>query len=128
MKTDWFHQMNLHPALRVVGGAGAEVIRDNQEEYMERAWEQCEEIGETNRFIKIAQLSSNASMALFAKHLKASFDSLSVQTASSQQVRGLRLASMTRTAKIMVSEAAERSGPLAGVVRRDQNVPARTAR
>ena len=45
MKTDWFHQMNLHPALRVVGGTGAEVIRDNQEDYMERAWEQCDEIG-----------------------------------------------------------------------------------
>ena len=104
MKTDWFHQMNLHPALRVVGGAGAEVIRDNQEDYMERAWEQCDEIGETNRFIKIAQLSSNVGMALFSKHLKASLDSLSVQTASNQQVRGLRLASMTRTAKVIASE------------------------
>jgi hypothetical protein len=104
MKTDWFHQMNLHPALRVSGGAGAEVIRENQEDYMERAWEQYNEIGETNRFIKIAQLSSNVGMAVFAKHLKASFDSLSVQTASTQQVRGLRLASMTRTAKIIGSE------------------------
>jgi hypothetical protein len=105
MKTDWFHQMNLHPALRVVGGAGAEVIRDNQEDYMERAWEQCDEIGETNRFIKIAQLSSNVGMALFSKHLKASLDSLSVQTTSNQQVRALRLASMTRSAKVIASQA-----------------------
>ena len=104
MKTDWFHQMNLHPALRVVGGAGAKVIRDNQEDYMERAWEQCEEIGETHRFIKIAQLSANAGMAVFSKHLKASFDSLSAPTASNQQVRGLRLASMMPTAKVIASE------------------------
>jgi hypothetical protein len=106
MKTDWFHQLNLHPAFRVVGGAGAEVIRDNQEDYMERAWEQCEDIRETNRFLAIAQLSATAGMALFSKHLKASFDSLAVVTASNQQVRGLRLASMTRSAKVLVSQAA----------------------
>ena len=105
MKTDWYQQLNLHPALRVVAGAGAEVIRDNQEEYMERAWEQCDEIRETNTFIIIAQLSANVGMSLFSKHLKASFDSLSVPTASNQQVRGLRLASMTRSAKVIVSEA-----------------------
>lgn len=105
MKSDWFQQLNLHPALRVVGGAGAKIIRDNQEDYMERAWEQCEEIGETNRFIKTAQLAANVGMALFSKHLKASLDSLSVPTASNQQVRGLRLASMVRTAKVIASEA-----------------------
>ncbi|HEY0431400.1 MAG TPA: hypothetical protein VGC61_06265, partial [Pyrinomonadaceae bacterium] len=61
MKTDWFHLLNLHPAMRVIGGVGAEVIRDNQEEYIERAWEQYEEIRETNRFISMAQLSSTTS-------------------------------------------------------------------
>ena len=101
MTTDWFHQMNLHPALRVVGGVGAEVIRDNQEEYMERAWEQADEIGETNNFIKNAQLSTNAGMAIFSKHLSTSLNSLSDPAASNQHVRGLRLASLALSARVI---------------------------
>ena len=89
---------------------------------MERAWEQFDEIGETNRFVKIAQLSSNVGMALFSKHLKASLDSLSVPTASNQQVRGLRLASMTRSAKVIAAETGSRAGALSRFARRDQDV------
>ena len=106
MPTDWFHQMNLHPALRVVGGVGAEVIRDNQEEYMERAWEQADELGETNNFIKNAQLSTNASMAIFSKHMSTALNSLSDPAPSNQQVRGLRLASMSHSARVIQSGAA----------------------
>lgn len=106
MPTDWFQQMNLHPSLRVVGGVGAEVIRDNQEEYMERAWEQADEIGETNNFIKNAQLSTNASMAVYSKHLSASLNSLANPAASNQHVRGLRLASMSLSARLIQSGGA----------------------
>lgn len=100
IKTHWFHQMNLHPGLRVMGGAGAEVIRDNQEEYMERAWEQCEEIRETNRFISMAQLSSRASTAMVTKHFGSALESFTSMTPSNQQVRGLRLAAMARSAGV----------------------------
>jgi len=106
MTTDWFQQMNLHPSLRVVGGVGAEVIRDNQEEYMERAWEQADEIGETNNFIKNAQLSANAGMAIYSKHLSASLNSLANPAASNQHVRGLRLASMSLSTRLIQSGAA----------------------
>ncbi len=100
MGSDWFHQMNLNPGLRVIGGVGAEVIRDNQEEYMERAWEQYEEIRETNRFISMAQLSSKASTAMLSKHFGATLDSFSRMDPSNEQVRGLRLAAMSRSARV----------------------------
>ena len=103
MKTDWFQRMNLHPSMRVIGGLGAEVIRDNQEEYMERAWEQYEEIRETNRFINLAQLSSNTSKATLSKHLSGALASFSPASTgpSNQQVRGLRLASMSQTIRVI---------------------------
>lgn len=107
MKTDWFHHMNLHPSLRVVGGVGAEVVRDNQEDYMEQAWAQFEHIRETNHFISVAQLSMRGSMALFTKHLSAAFDSLSESAATTQQVRGLRLAAMTPASRVVESETAQ---------------------
>lgn len=38
--TSWLEQLNLDPAFRVAAGLGAEVVRENQEEYVSRAWEQ----------------------------------------------------------------------------------------
>ena len=108
MKTDWFHQMNLNPALREMAARGRKSFVKTRKSTWNGPGSNTTKSAKTNRFIKIAQLSSNVGMAVFAKHLKASFDSLSVQTASTQQVRGLRLASMTRTAKMIGSETPTR--------------------
>lgn len=67
---DWLHEANLDPRFRLFAGAGAEVIRKNQDAYMQIAWEQVGEVLEANRKIRQMQLSQQASAALHDKHIK----------------------------------------------------------
>ena len=52
----WFSQINLNPAWRAAAGLGTKVIRENQESFMERAWQQVGEINKANEVIRLAEL------------------------------------------------------------------------
>lgn len=52
----WFSQVNLNPSWRAAAGIGTKVIRENQEDFMERAWQQIGEVNAANEKIRIAEL------------------------------------------------------------------------
>lgn len=67
---DWLQEVNLDPRFRIFAGAGTEVIRRNQEKYMDIAWSQIGEVLDANRKMRQLQLSKQANLALYNKHLK----------------------------------------------------------
>lgn len=66
---NWVHQLNLDPRWRVTAAYGTKVIQDNQENYMEAAWEQVGEILEANRKLKFAQFARLVSLSWYAKQI-----------------------------------------------------------
>lgn len=68
---NWVHELNLDPRFRVVAGFGTEVVKNNQESYMEAAWEQIGDVIEANRQIRGAQLALEVSAVWHGKHLAA---------------------------------------------------------
>ncbi|MCY7360180.1 MAG: hypothetical protein LH609_22535, partial [Rudanella sp.] len=68
---NFVHEMNLDPRWRAAAGLGTRVIRDNQEKYMEVAWQQVEGVLEANRKLNRLVFSTEALTNLFGRHLKA---------------------------------------------------------
>lgn len=56
----WLWRLNLHPGFRLAAAVGGDVVRENQEQLMRKAWEQVGEIREVNRTLAFAQLSRAA--------------------------------------------------------------------
>lgn len=65
---NWLNELNLDPRFRVPAHFGTRVVQDNQEDYMQAAWEQIGEVLKANRQIRFGQFSIAAGMALHAKH------------------------------------------------------------
>lgn len=65
----WVNEVNLEPANRATAGIGTSVVIKNQEQYMDHAWEQVDEIEAANRKIIQAQLAKEASYAMYCKHV-----------------------------------------------------------
>lgn len=59
-RTNWVHELNLDPRHRIPAGFGTEVVKENQETYMNAAWEQVGEILAANERIRRAQLAKEA--------------------------------------------------------------------
>ncbi len=79
---NWLQEVNLDPRMRVMAGAGAEVIRRNQEAYMEAAWKQVGEVREANNKLRLMQLSRMNNKALYDKHLVPLNDELLINVAA----------------------------------------------
>lgn len=77
-KTDqpWLHELNSAPGLRAAAGLGAQVIRANQDEYMERAWAQLESLDLVARSIHRTQAAMVISRRLYEKHILPQGDSI----------------------------------------------------
>lgn len=73
---DWLQEVNLDPRYRIFAGAGTETIRRNQEKYMDIAWEQIGEVVEANRKLRQLQISRQANLAMYNKHLVSLNDEL----------------------------------------------------
>jgi hypothetical protein len=67
---DWIHRLNLDPRFRAAAGIGTRVIQDNQEKYMDAAWEQVGDVLEAQRRIRAAQFGVLVSDIWFDRHLK----------------------------------------------------------
>jgi hypothetical protein len=91
---NWVHELNLDPRFRVSAGLGTRVIQDQQEKYMDAAWEQIGSVLEANRRIRLAQLSKEVSFSWYDGHLRPLF-------AVSQQKTLLMIAPLTK--RIMAS-------------------------
>ena len=68
----WLRELNLDPTLRATAALGAAVVRKQQEDLMQRAWEQIGEVLEANRKLRQAQLAREASRSARTRH----FDTL----------------------------------------------------
>jgi hypothetical protein len=65
----WFRDLNIDPRLRATGGLGAEVVRANQEEYLDAAWRQVGEIVEANRLLNLARMARELAARVHARHV-----------------------------------------------------------
>lgn len=64
----WLRELNLDPRRRAAAGLGAEIVRQNQEQFVQWCWEQVEEVLEANRLLSRARLSMEALTRVHAKH------------------------------------------------------------
>lgn len=55
--TGWFDRLNTTPQNRVVAGVAADLVRKNQEELMDMAWDAAREIDRANMHLNVAQIS-----------------------------------------------------------------------
>lgn len=66
----WIEQLNLDPAYRIAAMLGSRVIRENQDKFMLRAWEQVGEINAINEKISNSQLGGQLNDRLFNRNIK----------------------------------------------------------
>jgi hypothetical protein len=64
----WLRELNLDPRCRAAAGLGAEIVRRNQEQFMQWCWEQVEEVLEANRLLSQSRLSMEALTRVHARH------------------------------------------------------------
>ncbi|HKC85068.1 MAG TPA: hypothetical protein VKG02_03770 [Blastocatellia bacterium] len=67
---NWTHELNLDPRFRIAAGLGTQVVRENQEEYLNAAREQASETIEANKRIRVAQLAREVSRVWYDRRLK----------------------------------------------------------
>ncbi|HEV7921895.1 MAG TPA: hypothetical protein VGR02_13985 [Thermoanaerobaculia bacterium] len=67
---NWIHELNLDPRFRVAAGFGTRVVQENQEKYMDAAWEQVGRVVEANRRIRFGQLARGVTLVWYDKHLQ----------------------------------------------------------
>ncbi|MFK7757135.1 MAG: hypothetical protein AB8B53_09415, partial [Flavobacteriales bacterium] len=65
----WYEQLNLDPRNRLVAGLGAEIVKENQEEFMRESWDQIAEINRANQQIREAKLIGKAGDRIVEKHI-----------------------------------------------------------
>ena len=53
----WLDGLSLQPRYRLAAGWGAEVVRQNQDEFMQAAWEQVGDVLAAERAFSLARLS-----------------------------------------------------------------------
>ncbi|WP_394788311.1 hypothetical protein [Rhodoferax sp.] len=71
----WVAGLNLSPRYRGAAGYGAEVVRQNQDSFVDAAWDQIGDILKAEMAFNLTRLGIEAQRALKAKH----FDSLSAE-------------------------------------------------
>ncbi|MEO5905683.1 MAG: hypothetical protein ABIQ11_03090, partial [Saprospiraceae bacterium] len=69
---NWITELNLDPRYRVPAHFGTRVVQQNQEDYMNAAWEQIGEVIKANRQIRYAQFAMAASAVWHQKYLVSS--------------------------------------------------------
>lgn len=100
----WLHELNLDPRNRAAAGLGAEVVRQLQDELMERAWKQVGAIEAANQRLREAELVAAAGESLHAKHLAhASPDRLLMLTSAAQ--RGIKKPHETDTVRSFIAKS-----------------------
>jgi hypothetical protein len=65
----WLDGLSLQPRYRLVAGWGAEVVRQNQDEFMQAAWEQLGDVLAAERAFSLARLARDVLKRVEARHL-----------------------------------------------------------
>jgi hypothetical protein len=66
---NWVHELNLDPRFRTAAGLGTKVVQQNQEEYMNAAWEQVGDVLAANNQLKLGEFSLHVSHFVYQKGL-----------------------------------------------------------
>lgn len=66
---DWLDDLSLQPRYRLAAGWGAEIVRQNQDEFMQSAWEQLGDIVAAERAFSLARLSRDVLKRIEVRHL-----------------------------------------------------------
>jgi hypothetical protein len=66
---NWVHRLNLDPRFRVPAGFGADVVKANQEAYVDDAWQQIGDVLAANNRIRFLQLATEVRTRWFTRHL-----------------------------------------------------------
>ncbi len=66
---NWINELNLDPRYRVPAHFGTRVVQQNQEDYMNSAWEQVGDVLKANKQIRYAQFAQAASGIWYKKYL-----------------------------------------------------------
>jgi hypothetical protein len=66
---DWLRELNLDPRSRAVAGLGVSIVRDQQDDLMERAWNQVGQLRDVNQRLRESELAMAAGAVLFEKHV-----------------------------------------------------------
>ncbi len=67
---NWIHELNLDPRFRVPSGFGTRVVQENQETYMDKAWEQLGDVLEANRRLRRGQFALAVGNQWHANYVK----------------------------------------------------------
>jgi hypothetical protein len=67
---NWVHELNLDPRHRVAAGFGTRVVQEQQEQYMNGAWEQIGRVLEANQRIRLGQLGEEVSFIWYDRHIR----------------------------------------------------------
>ena len=103
-KWAWLRELNLDPRNRAAAGLGTEVVRQRQEEFMERAWNQVGEVEAANQRLREAELAMAAAEAVFDKHTVGSgADRIMTLTVAAQH--GLRSGAANRSIRGLIVES-----------------------
>lgn len=65
---NWVTELNLDPRFRVPAHFGTRVVQQNQEDYMQAAWEQIGDVLKGNTQIRFSQFAMLVSASLYLKH------------------------------------------------------------
>jgi len=65
----WLDGLGCQPRYRLAAGWGAEVVRQNQDEFMQAAWEQVGDVLSAERAFSLARLSRDVLKRVDARHL-----------------------------------------------------------
>jgi hypothetical protein len=104
---NWKHQLNLDARYRALAAIGAAVVRDNQEEYVRRAWDQVQDILLANEKLRGAQYGLRTTAGLRDQHLPLTTTTTTTTTggASPGGHRAMRLALRTTEASSFTAAA-----------------------
>lgn len=69
VSSHWLDGLSLQPRYRLAAGWGAEVVRQNQDEFMQAAWRQVGEVLAAERAFSLARLSRDVLKRVAIRHL-----------------------------------------------------------
>ncbi|MGN6566722.1 MAG: hypothetical protein ACTHJ0_02155, partial [Flavipsychrobacter sp.] len=115
VNSNWLNTGNLDPRYRIFAGIGAEVIRRNQDKYMDIAWQQVGAVIEANKAIMRMQAAMEASAAMHTKHIVSLSDEMVLNTSASLHTK---VKMSTETVYKNIADSAVPNSVFSGAFRR----------
>ncbi len=66
----WLRELNVDPRMRAAAGLGAEIVRRNQEDFMQACWEQVGDVIKANALLNRARFAQEALQRLYERHFR----------------------------------------------------------